>query len=910
MKTFFLVLSVILVPAAMFAQNQPPALFYSDLTSGPVSGGQNNAGAFVTLHGKGFGSSRGSSTVTVGGGLASSYPVWTDSTITLQLGALAKSGNIVVKVGGVTSNSVPFAVRAGGIYFVSRGGSNSNAGSYSAPWHTVVYAASKMQAGDIVYLEYSVVPNAADTGSSALVLSAGGTAAAPMALVAYPNSTITIGSSTGPAVGINIAAGNWVLSGLTLRGALTAVSIAGVSGVRLVNSDVSCPNGFGVASCIASSGGSSFAFLGNKIHDNGSPTDSDLESYEAMYLLGSSEVEIGWNTIANTHGCNAIGVHSDTGLQFTFSVHDNYISNTRCGAISLGTVDPSQGAVKVYNNVIVNSGTGPVPGGTPEGYGYSAIVIGGASSSPAEVFNNTIYNSGAMGGSNAGAVRAFGALQLNNNIFDLLSGEQYVSLDTNLSWITGSHNLFFGAGNPLGIFANSVAGNPMFVSLANGNFHLQAGSAAIDTGATLPLSTDYDGVLRPQGAAYDIGAFEFPAPSAGGTLSVAPTSIGFSSTTVGQTATTTATLSNSSNASVTISQVNSNNAAFQTSGISFPLTLSAGQSATLTVTFAPAVAGAASGTIAIASSAVNSPTTIATTGTGLAAAPSVSLSPTALTFASQVITTTSAAQTITLTNRGTAPLTLSSIKVSGDFSQTNTCGTSLPVSSSCSISVVFTPTAAGTRPGALSFTDNAAASPQQVSLSGTATTAPSSTLLAGATSLSFGSIATGANHSQNLVITNTGTASATISQISTGSSVFSVSCTTLPATIATGSSLTLAVKFAPSATGPYTGTLTVQSNASNPTLSVGLSGTGTAPLHNVSLSWTETSTPVSGYNVYRSSVSGATYLKINSSLVASQSYIDASVTGGQTYYYVVTAVNASGIESGYSPQMSAVVPSS
>src|SRR5271166_4577776 len=73
-----------------------PRIFITDLTSGPRSGGQSNAGAFVTVYGRNFGAMRGTSAVTIGGAPVSSYPVWTDTSITVQLGAAAVTGNIVV----------------------------------------------------------------------------------------------------------------------------------------------------------------------------------------------------------------------------------------------------------------------------------------------------------------------------------------------------------------------------------------------------------------------------------------------------------------------------------------------------------------------------------------------------------------------------------------------------------------------------------------------------------------------------------------------------------------------------------------------------------------------------------------------------------------------------------------------
>src|SRR5207253_501563 len=90
-----------------------------------------------------------------------------------------------------------------------------------------------------------------------------------------------------------------------------------------------------------------------------------------------------------------------------------------------------------------------------------------------------------------------------------------------------------------------------------------------------------------------------------------------------------------------------------------------------------------------------------------------------LTFGNQNLNTTSVAQSVTLTNTGTVALSVTSIVASGDFMQTNTCGTSVAAGANCAISVTFTPTATGTRTGAITITDNAAGSPQSVNLTGT-----------------------------------------------------------------------------------------------------------------------------------------------------------------------------------------------
>jgi hypothetical protein len=104
-------------------------------------------------------------------------------------------------------------------------------------------------------------------------------------------------------------------------------------------------------------------------------------------------------------------------------------------------------------------------------------------------------------------------------------------------------------------------------------------------------------------------------------------------------------------------------------------------------------------------------------------APVVSLSPAGLAFSQENMGSTTAPQTITLSNTGNAPLSISSIAleylVGIEFAQTNNCGGGLAAGSNCAISVTFTPQATGSRSASLVITDNAALSPQTVSLTGT-----------------------------------------------------------------------------------------------------------------------------------------------------------------------------------------------
>ncbi len=146
-------------------------------------------------------------------------------------------------------------------------------------------------------------------------------------------------------------------------------------------------------------------------------------------------------------------------------------------------------------------------------------------------------------------------------------------------------------------------------------------------------------------------------------------------------------------------------------------TLAAGKTCMVSITFAPNALGKVTGTLTFTDSALNSPQTVALSGTGVEPA---TLTPTKVTYAKQKVGTTSAAKIFTLTNNQTVALTSIVISPSGDFAiSATTCATSLVEGEKCTISVTFTPTETGKRTGQLSVSDSAANSPQTASLTGT-----------------------------------------------------------------------------------------------------------------------------------------------------------------------------------------------
>jgi len=256
----------------------------------------------------------------------------------------------------------------------------------------------------------------------------------------------------------------------------------------------------------------------------------------------------------------------------------------------------------------------------------------------------------------------------------------------------------------------------------------------------------------------------------------------------------------------------------------------AGLNCNIRVVFAPTVGGNLSGAITITDDANNSPQTVSLSGTALA--PVVTLSAMSLSFPAQAPSTTSAPQTILLTNTGNGALTPLTLSTSGDFAQTNNCTVPIDPGIACTIGVTFTPTAAGTRTGTLTLTDNASNSPQTVTLTGTGQGAMASL---STTSLTFaGQAISTQSVPQTITLTNPGGLALTPLTISTSGDFAQTN--TCAGSVAAGANCTISVTFTPTASGAQTGTLTITDNASNSPQTVTLSGTGLGPV--VSLSAT------------------------------------------------------------------------
>jgi P pilus assembly chaperone PapD len=288
--------------------------------------------------------------------------------------------------------------------------------------------------------------------------------------------------------------------------------------------------------------------------------------------------------------------------------------------------------------------------------------------------------------------------------------------------------------------------------------------------------------------------------------------------------------------------------------------------------------------------------------------PQPQLSATPLTASFPGVTTgSSASQTITLQNAGTATVTISSASVAG--AGFGTSGLTVPMSiapgQNSTFNVVFAPTSAGNVTGSVSLASDAPSSPLVISASGSATTA-TALLTASPNSLDFGSVLVRSSSSQSVTLTNAGSANVTISNVVVTGAGFNDSGAGANTILAPGQTAALNVTFSPSATGSVAGSIAIASTAGG--LSITLAGSGgQLSSHTVALNWDPSTSPIIGYYVYRMLPDGS-YGKINSAPVLLTGYTDANIQSGQTYTYVVTAVDANNTESDYSDPVLATIP--
>jgi len=318
----------------------------------------------------------------------------------------------------------------------------------------------------------------------------------------------------------------------------------------------------------------------------------------------------------------------------------------------------------------------------------------------------------------------------------------------------------------------------------------------------------------------EIGKLPPMSTCSGAGVTLSTTSLNFGNQAVGvASAPEIVTLTNNETVSLSITSIMITGDYSQTNtcGTSVP----AGGNCTISVTFTPQTTGTLTGTLTINDNASNSPQTVSLTGVGSGA--TITLTPASLAFASQVLNTTSTAQTITVSNAGAVNFVVNSVTASGSYSDTTTCtGVTLAPNQSCTITVTFTPTVIGTINGAITVNDTAAGAPHVVSLTG-------SGLLAVTLSnnLTFGATNVGSTSpNQTMTVTNnqpttltfTATVTADFTAVGSGTSPCN-------GTLSAAAKCSYTVNFSPSTDGAIKGTLTITPTSGNIAVG-GFTGTG------------------------------------------------------------------------------------
>ncbi len=562
----------------------------------------------------------------------------------------------------------------------------------------------------------------------------------------------------------------------------------------------------------------------------------------AAYYIDGIDVYSGGAVIQGnliTGNGNGIYTTFDTGIQ----ILGNIVARNNNLGISLGETTGSE--IVQQNTILKNSNTGFIFQPSTSSSNASVIqnlielnYLGAVLYSPFTLVSNTIVNNSSSSccvgdGSEVTAYTIDANVTMQNNlivgtgVLPAFSCGTYTATPvfTNNDVFSVNSSAYGGSCSDQTGTSGNFSADPVFVDSLTDNLHIQAQSPVIGAGInTAPQepNTDFDGDNRILGGTIDIGADEY---SAQPRFTVSSTLLNFSPQDVSTTsAPQVVTVSNNGKTAVSFGLIAAGPNFSQTNNCGS--SLAAASSCQISVSFAPLAGGQIESILGLFTTATLNPQTVELVGTGLAPQMQISC---CYYFYNQVVGTTNT-QTQTISNTGQAPLLISSIVYSGptDFVETNNCPiapNSLGVGASCTLTVSYTPTIAGSENGTITVTSNAG-TPQTIYLNGSSVSAGNPVL--SPTSLTFPSTLIGqTSASQTLTLTNTGTGVLGITSIySYGDFPQTNNC---PTSLGVGASCTFTVTYTAGVQGTEYGNLYVYTDSASYLATASFTGTGTAP---------------------------------------------------------------------------------
>lgn len=477
---------VVVPPDPVPLPSGAPAIFYTDVVTGPTTGGEGGLGTYLTLFGRGFGAVQGTSQVTVGGVPVAAYKLWSDTKIAVQLGAVS-AGALKVIVGGVDSNSnLTFMPVSGKVYFVALTGSDTAcvAGDITKPCRTIQATFDKLTPGDHLVVRGGTWSDVYPTyGSFFSIHHKSGTAAAPMAFMCYPGEVCNLVRTT-QTRGIHMFAttGHVVITGFHLDAKGRGLSIAPEQGnddVRVVANEVK--NYFedsGGAATIEFSG-TRIRVLGNNLHDNGGS-----KLYHAIYGDCRAAVvddnEVAWNTISNQTGGRGVQFYCDTDTRAMTNIfiHDNLIHDVHLDGIILSS-NVGVGA-RVLRNTVYRTGNVGLKGPSLDAGESGGCLRFASSKVVAQVARNTFVDCGLDGAPDSAAVRLdnLSAVSFTDNI--VVDRKFFNAVPP--AGFSAAGNVWFGAPKPA-LDATGLSVDPLFVNRVSYDLRLTPASPTQGKGA-------------------------------------------------------------------------------------------------------------------------------------------------------------------------------------------------------------------------------------------------------------------------------------------------------------------------------------------------------------------------------------------------------------------------------------------